>query len=401
MKVVREELNNGIPLYKIRIPDAKTIGISINVKIGSIYEDKDKRGISHFLEHMMFKSNKRYTSQQISMGLELNGGICNAFTSNILTSYFVEVIPQGFEKVVDILYSMFENDKFDEKEFELEKKVVLTEIERYENNPEDLMDRLIPKSVFGESDYGEPISGYRETVEFISKKDLEDFKSNFYRSNEMFIILEGNFKQKHVRILNKYFSKLEEGKTKKKKPSISDGKDIVIKHDTKNQIYFSRSHVVDINRKTYHLPFAFSEIVSGGISSLTFNTIREKYGIGYSVYFEPTYIFENKLILSLAIPGFEKEKESLLEKAIKEFENSIFDKNLEKYVKGRKERIKLKFEKLRTNLFERLRKEAFLIHLFEETLENLYNKILKVSAEEIRGFYEKLGEGRIVKILPK
>jgi len=401
MKVVKEELDNGIPLYKIKIPDAKTIGISINVKIGSIYEDKDKRGISHFLEHMMFKSNKKYTSQQISMGLELNGGICNAFTSNILTSYFVEVIPQGFEKVVDILYSMFENDKFDEKEFELEKKVVLTEIERYENNPEDLMDRLIPKSVFGESDYGEPISGYRETVESISKQDLEEFKNKFYKSNEMFIIIEGNFKQKHVKILNKYFSKLDGGKVKKKEPSISEGKDIIITHDTKNQIYFSKNHVININKRNYHLPFAFSEIVSGGISSLTFNTIREKFGIGYSVYFEPTYIFEDKLILSLAIPGFEKEKESLLEKAIKEFENSIFDKNLEKYVKGRKERIKLKFEKLRTNLFERLRKEAFLIYLFEETLENLYNKILKVSAKEIRSFYEKLGEGRIVKILPK
>jgi len=401
MKVLKEELDNGIPLYKIRIPDAKTIGISINVKIGSIYEDKDKRGISHFLEHMMFKSNKKYTSQQISMGLELNGGICNAFTSNILTSYFVEVIPQGFERIVDILFSMFENDKFDEKEFELEKKVVLSEIERYENNPEDLMNRLVPKSVFGESDYGEPISGYRETVESISKQDLEEFKSNFYKSNEMFIILEGKFNQKHLKILNKYFSKIDESKARKKKPSISKGKNIVIKHDTKNQIYFSRNHVNNINRKNYYLPFAFSEIVSGGISSLTFNIIRGIFGIGYSVYFEPTYIFEDKLILSFGIPGFEKEKEKFLERATEEFENSMFDKNFEKYVKGRKERIKLKFEKLRTNLFERLGKEVFLIYLFEETLENLYNKILKVSAEEIRDFYKNLSDGRIVKILPK
>ncbi|MEM5820713.1 MAG: pitrilysin family protein [Candidatus Aenigmatarchaeota archaeon] len=399
VKIRKETLDNGIILYKIKKPEAKTIGISINVKIGSIYEDKDKRGISHFLEHMMFKSNKKYSAQQISMGLELNGGIANAFTSTFLTSYFAEVIPQGFENVIDILFSMFENEKFDQTEFEKEKKVVLSEIERYENNPEELMDRLIPKAVFGSSDYGDPVGGYRETVESISKEDLEEFKAKYYASNNMFIILEGNFSQKHINLVKKYFSKLDEGKINKKKPTISKGEDIIKEANTKNQIYFSMNYEIKFSKDNFHLPIAFSEIISGGLSSLLFNVIREKYGIGYSLYFEPTYIYEDRMIISLAIPGFEKEKEKLLDNALKDLSEEINSKNFSQYVEKRKKRVLLKFKKLENNIFERLRKEPFLIFVCEETFENLYKKIINIDSEEIQNFYNSLRDYKIVKLL--
>ena len=212
----KKVLDNGLTLYTLRIPDASTVGIAIGVKIGSVYEPKDKRGISHFLEHMMFKSNHKYDAEQINMGLELNGGIVNAFTSTYLTCYIVEVIPEGFPKVLDILYSMFENEKYKETEFNNEKKVVLSELEIYNNDPEKRMSELIPKAVFGESDYGDPITGYRETVESISKEDLEEFKAKYYTPKNMFILLEGDFSEKHIELVEKYFSNLEEKEVSKK-----------------------------------------------------------------------------------------------------------------------------------------------------------------------------------------
>lgn len=401
MVLKKEILDNGILLYSLKIPEAKNILVSINVRIGSIYENEDKRGISHFLEHMMFKSNRKYSAEQISKGLELCGGISNAFTSTFLTSYFTEVIPDGFPRVIDIFYSMFENEKYDEKELELERKVILSEIERIENNPESLLERLIPQSVFGKSDYGEPIGGYRETIISISKEDIEEFKSKYFSSKNMFILIEGNFSYKHLEVIKKIFSRLEENDCIKKKPSKSKGKDIIKKADTKNQIYFSKNFEVRFDKdKKFYVPFAFSKVISGGISSLLFNIFREKYGIGYGIFFEPSYYFEDSMILSLEIPGYEKEKDRYIEIAYEDLINEINnEKKFNKYFEGRKKVIRLKYEKLRLNLFKRGRIEPYLITWRETYLEKFYSEIFKVSKNEVVRFFNSLKNEKIVKLI--
>ncbi len=387
---------NGIKIYLDPVPEANTIGIGVGVLTGSIYEPKDKRGISHLLEHMMFKSNKKYSAREINLGLELNGGIANAFTDTFLTFYAVEVIPSGFEKVLDILYSMFENDKYDFKEFENEKKVVLSEIERYENDPESRMEDLIPKSVYGESDYGDPIAGYRETVESITKEDLEEYKAKMYVPENMFIILSGNFNEKHVELVEKYFSRLEGDKPKKKVPKKDKGKDIVIHMNTQNQIYYSLNFRVN---EDLHLVQAFENLVSGGLSSLTFQVIREKYGIGYKVSFEISYVYPDEIIYSLKIPGFEKDKEEILEKAIEDLYQSI-EKTDEKYFEGRKRMYELIYKKNRVNIFKRIWNEAYIIALFEENYDEFYRRVFSCELETVKGFLEKLRDGKAVKIIP-
>ncbi len=387
---------NGIKIYLDLVPEANTIGIGVGVLTGSIYEPKDKRGISHLLEHMMFKSNNKYSAKEINLGLELNGGIANAFTSTFITFYLVEVIPSGFEKVLDILYSMFENDKYDLKEFENEKKVVLSEIERYENDPETRMEDLIPKSVYGNSDYGDPIAGYRETVENITKEELEEYKAKTYVPENMFIVISGNFNEKHVKLVEKYFSRLGGDKPKKKVPKKDKGKDIIIHMNTQNQIYYSLNFRA---REDLYLAQAFENLVSGGLSSLTFQVIREKYGIGYRVSFEVSYIYPDEIIYSLEIPGFEKDKEEILENAIEDLYQSI-EKVDEKYFEGRKRRKELLYKKNRVNIFKRLWSEAYTIALFEENYDEFYRKVFSYDLEAVKGFLEKLGDGKVVKITP-
>lgn len=400
MVLRKEILDNRIELYKLRIPNTSTIGICIGVKVGSIYEDENKRGISHFLEHMMFKTNKKYSYREICMGLELNGGISNAYTSTFLTFYCVETLPSSFSRVIDILFSMFENEKYDKKEFESEKKVVLSEIERSENDPTHLMERLIPRSVFGKTDYGDPVTGYRETISSISKEDIEEFKAKFYSSSNIFILIEGNFNRKHTETVKKYFSRLEEGKINKKVPSkLKKGEDIILKANTRNQIYYCRNFEINPRNIEFHVPFAFGEIISDGLSSLVFNVFREKYGIGYRIYFEPSYIYEDAIVLTLGIPGYEKDKDNFIDKAYKDLIEEINDiKNFEKYCRGRKRMIRLKYEKLRKNIFERLKIEPFILIIRNETLDELYYKILGTSSEKIINFVNNLGEYRIVKL---
>jgi predicted Zn-dependent peptidase len=391
--MIKKELDNGIKLYIIR-KNEKNIRLIIGVKMGSIYEDVP--GISHFLEHMMFKSNKKYSAKQIDEGLELCGSISNAFTSTFLTCYVSEVIPKGFKKVVEIFSSMFENDKFREEEFENEKKVVLSEIERIENNPEDKLEGLIPFSVFGESDYGKRIIGKREIIESIEKEDLEEFKSKYYVSKNMFIVVEGNLSKDKIECLKEKFSKIEEGKVSLKKPTKGSGKDVKEFLETKNQIYFSLNQRFKI--KDFFKLEALCYLMAGGISSRMFQIFRNKYGIGYHLDLEVSYLYPDEAILSLIISGFEKEKEKNLENTIEEFVNCELEKE---YINGRKLRTKLVLEKKEKDI-KSIIYLAKLVALFEKDFDFYKNHVIKeMGNEKILKMLEKLCKGNRVYILPK
>ncbi|MEM4571562.1 MAG: pitrilysin family protein, partial [Nanopusillaceae archaeon] len=239
MYLHKEVLDNGLELYSVPIEGTNTIGIAILINVGSIYEEPQYRGISHFLEHMMFKSNKKYSYEQIDLGLELNGGIANGFTSTEYTEYFIECTKKGLENIVDIFYSMFENENYREEEFENEKRVIISELEKEENTPEGRLANLIKKSVFGDSDYGENVGGNEKTIKNITKEILEEFKAKYYTPKNMIIFLEGNVTEKDIDLVRKYFSKLEGDKPKFKKPSIEHGRNILEYMATKNQISYS------------------------------------------------------------------------------------------------------------------------------------------------------------------
>jgi predicted Zn-dependent peptidase len=391
--MIKKELDNGIKLYIIKKKE-KNIKLAIGVKIGSIYEDIP--GISHFLEHMMFKSNKKYSAKEIDEGLELSGAISNAFTSTFLTCYISEVIPKGFKKVVDIFSSMFENEKFDEKEFLNEKKVVLSEMERIENDPEEKLDLLIPQSIYGNSDYGRSIVGNRESIESIEKNDLEEFKAKYYVSKNMFIVVEGNLNRDQIKFLEKKFSSIAEGKVKHKKPSKGKGKDIEERMNTRNQIYFALSNRIKI--KKFFEAEALSYLLSGGISSKTFQIFRNKYGIGYHIDLDISYIYPDEFILSLLIPGFEKEKEKYLDDAIEDFLNVKLEKE---YFEGRKRRTEIVLEKKESDI-KSILYLSNLIAIFEKDFDFYKKKIIEeICNKKILKNLEKLKNGKRVYILPK
>jgi len=393
-----ETLDNGIKLYIVPIENVKTVGIAIHVGIGSVYEEKQYRGISHFLEHMMFKTNKKYRAEEIDMGLELNGGITNAMTSTHYTVYLTESLKEGFERVIDILFSMFENDRFLEEEFEKEKKVIISEIEMYNNNPESKLDILTQKSVFGDSDYGEPIGGYIETVSNITKDILEEFKAKYYTPKNMFILLEGNVTEKEIELVKKYFSKLEGDDVKLKEPTKGNGIDITEYMDIKNIIYYSLN--IDFELKEFFKARTLSVILSGGVSSKTFQIFRNKYGIGYSISIDNTFFYPDRFILSLEIPGFEMNKEKDLYNAINDLLEERVD---EEYINGRLRRFKLNFQKRKNLIFERLISDVFLIKNFNITYDDLLGIIENYAKDydELRKMLEDLIDGYEVWIRPK
>ncbi len=382
-------LDNGIILHLDKLGNVGTVGICVIVGIGSVHENEEERGISHLLEHMMFKSNEKYSYRQIANTLELNGGKSNAYTSTIATAYFFETLPRGFEKVLDVVTSMFLNARFREDEFENEKKVVLSEIERCLNDPESRLVEISSRALYGKSDYGDPIGGYRETVESLEKSQVEEFKHKFYVGSNIFVLLSGNFSERHATLVEKAFGKVEEGEVEKKRPEKKTGRDILIQMPTKNQIYYSKNfHVA---KADLHVLYALEEFSTPGFSSPLFQIFREKYGIGYRNFFGILRSFSaREAMLSLMIPGFEKDKEGVLEKAEEEFFHFLSEKIEKKFYEGRKRRLKLEYEKRRVNVFERMQCSCLPLLFFGETYDEFMRKVFKVDEASLTGVVKKL-----------
>ena len=169
-------LDNGARLYLDPVPREETVALAVGFLAGSAIEPAEKRGLAHLTEHMLFRSNERYTSIDIDRLFELNGGEANAYTSRDVIAIVYESIPESFERLLDVLYWMLHGRRIDPDEFEREKSVVLQEIGEAESNPREKIYDLAFLALYGHSDLGDPVHGYRETVSSIDARDIVWFK---------------------------------------------------------------------------------------------------------------------------------------------------------------------------------------------------------------------------------
>ncbi|MEO2154401.1 MAG: pitrilysin family protein [Nanoarchaeota archaeon] len=387
--MIKLTLDNGIPLNLIKTK-AETIGFGFSVKIGSAFEEKEKRGISHFLEHMLFKSNKRYKAEEINKTIELSGGKVNAFTDRDITAFLFEVVPEGFEKALDIFYNMFINDKYKEDEFKTEKEVVKSEITIYESNPSYKIYDLAFKSLFGESDLGEPIVGTIETINNVEKEDLEEFKANYYTTDNIELFLVGNFKDKHINLIKNTFGKIEESKSKKKKePTIKKGQDIVEKMETNN--IFAILGFLKENKNNKFLNYLIhKKLISNGLSSLLFNELREKEGFAYSINLSiESFNINGKQIFTplLIFNGLNKDKKDIfVKRSLEVLNKKKFNKD---YIEGRKKFFKLNASHYDFNMFSLVENIVYYKTKGYPSILELKEEFLDKTPEEIRELVEK------------
>jgi predicted Zn-dependent peptidase len=295
-------LENEIPCYVKELP-TNTIGFAFVVNIGSAFEEKEKRGISHLLEHMLFKSNEKYSAEEITKGIELLGAKVNAFTGRNKTAYYFEVIKENFEKALDIFSSMYGVKEFKENEFNSEKQVVLSELKIYNEEPSLVIQELEKQSLFYGGDWGEDIGGYLKTVSNITKKDLEEFKENYYQPDNTYLLLFGNVSQKEINLVKEKFGKFEGKSKKKKEPSLGIKKEI-FKEKTffskfRKNAYFSLATRLKKDFKLEDL-WVLDLLFKGGMSSPLFQELREKRGFAYHISFD-IEVFDKKGIGDLSV----------------------------------------------------------------------------------------------------
>lgn len=279
-------LPNGLRIVTENVPYVRSASVGIYIGAGSRDETDRLRGISHFLEHMMFKGTPTRTARQIADEIESRGGHLNAFTDKELTSYQTRVLADDAELALSILTDMLCNSLHDAEEMEREKRVVLEEIKMYEDTPEENVHDLYESTLWKVHPLGKSIIGTAETVAGIQRDDLVGYIADKYRPDKIIVSAAGNIVHEQlVELVQKTLGHLE-GKAPTRnltRPEIS-GESIHQKKRDIEQVHFCMgTGAYSKQEKERYSLSILNNVLGGNMSSRLFQEVREKRGLAYSI----------------------------------------------------------------------------------------------------------------------
>ena len=206
-------LENGIKILSYSTPTVRSISLGIWIGVGSQNEENSNSGISHFIEHMVFKGTKNRSAYEIANSLESIGGYLNAFTSKEHTCYYARFLNSHLPIAFDVLADLVLNPTFDSEEIEKEKGVVLEELKNMEDDPGDLIQDYFDEAIYPTHPLGRSIIGTKESIKVLAKEDLNKYKNKNYIPSNIIITAAGNLNHDEVvNLVKKYFSKLNSTK---------------------------------------------------------------------------------------------------------------------------------------------------------------------------------------------
>lgn len=289
MKIVKDELENGLKVVVIPKKDRRTICNSLFVKAGSRFEKDEQAGISHFLEHLVFKSTENYqNSRQISQEIEGLGGKLNAGTDTDLTLYYNELPFRHQEIGLNILKEIVFKPKLRGVDIESEKPVIKEEIKMYQDMPASYVGQVL-KELMGESHaLARPIIGYEKTVEGFSKERIKKYYQSHYKPSNMVMVVAGGMKDPSKvfdRIVDKFSLKGETVKIDETEfsPTQKNPRMKVKKQKTKQSHLALGFYISGYNNPERFKQDLLSSVLGGGMSSRLFDELREKRGLCYHV----------------------------------------------------------------------------------------------------------------------
>lgn len=293
--MIIKQYKNGITLAVNQMQGFESVAFNIFVKTGSINETDGFYGISHYIEHMLFKGTKKRSSYQISKQLDSIGANVNAFTDSEETTYFTKSTNENLETCVEVLSDMFFNSTFDKKEMAREKKVVCEEISMYNDDAYSKSELLVNSLIYNGTKFANDVAGSKQSVRAITQQKIHEYMNKFYTPENTIIAFSGNITLKQAeKLMEKYFLsaynltlkdeiKLVEFKKPKilqpilNKQSIKSYKDNEQAH-----ICISYKGLDQYNNEKFALGILMIAL-GRGMSSKLFQRIREKLGLVYSI----------------------------------------------------------------------------------------------------------------------
>ena len=284
--VVTKTLSSGVRVVMEQITHVQSVAIGIWVKAGAVDEEEKYAGISHFVEHMMFKGTSNRTAKQIAADIDKIGGQINAFTGKEATCYYVKAIYSNYKKAADVICDMLNHSLFDSKEMNKERMVICEEIKMTQDAPDDLAHETITSIVFKGNPLGKSIIGTPTSLKRITHNVMKDYVNREYTKDNIVISVAGNFDMDDVCA---YFETKLDGLQPSKEPKVHQFADYIpgFKTITKD---IEQSHLclatkgVSLDDDRVYSFGILNNIMGGSMSSRFFQNIREQKGLAYSVY---------------------------------------------------------------------------------------------------------------------
>ena len=196
--IKRRKLSNGITVVLEAMPYLRSAAFGIWIKVGSSNENENNNGISHIIEHMLFKGTQNRSAKIIADDMARIGGDINAYTSKECTSFYAVTLDEHLPVAIEILGDMLNHSLLDERSLEKEKGVIIEEIDMYDDSPEDLVHEMLQMKIWDKHPLGYQISGTKETVKKIKRQELVDFIHKYYVGGNMVISVAGNIKEEEI-----------------------------------------------------------------------------------------------------------------------------------------------------------------------------------------------------------
>jgi predicted Zn-dependent peptidase len=286
-------LDNGLRVITEEIPYLRSVSIGVWVVTGSRDERPHENGISHFIEHLLFKGTEKRTAFDIAKEIDSVGGTLNAFTGREYTCFYAKVIDQNLPLAIDLLSDIFLHSLMDPKDVEKERMVILQEIKMVEDTPDDYIHDLFNRVCWGDHPLGFPIYGTSELVQSFRRDQLRQFFNENYPPERIVVCAAGNLKhQQVVDMIETTFGRiLKSDKTQGRSKPHPISTTNIWKRDLEQVHFCLGTRGLQYNHSLRFASYVLNTILGGGMSSRLFQEIRENRGLAYSVYsYLPTYI---------------------------------------------------------------------------------------------------------------
>ncbi len=284
-EVRRTCLRSGLRVVTETLPDVRTVTLGVWVETGARFEPEEWAGISHFIEHMLFKGTRRRSAQRIAEEIDALGAQLNAFTDRELTCYYVRVLSDHLPQVTDILADMLLQSVFDPEAIEKERQVILEEIKMYEDSPDELSQDLFLETLWAGDPLGRPVIGTESTVRKLHREALLTYMAQEYVSPRTLVAASGAVRHEDlVSLVQELFALLNGTGAPRPPQAPPVRREVSVREKDTEQVHlcFGYPGLPQAHPDRY-VQAVLETIAGGGMSSRLFQEVREKRGLAYSI----------------------------------------------------------------------------------------------------------------------
>jgi len=385
-KFFRKVLKNGMVVI-LEKRDLPVVSVAFAVRNGGVNESAEEKGISHFIEHLLYKGTPTRNAKKIAEEIEKNGGELNGFTDELITAYWCKMPSNHLDVALNVLGDMVKNPLFDEKEMEKERKVIFEEIKMRKDNPMTYVFDNIQGCLYAEP-LGSPLIGSHKTMNSINRKSIIEKFKKVYTPNNLILTVVGDADFNHLVNFSEKFFGNEKGCVQKiiVKPKIGCKTETRKGIDQANLVF--SYHTSLYGDKNSPVSIVLSTLMAGGMSSRLFAEIREKRNLAYAIKGDAEINKDfayNFIYIGTTKENVEKVKEIVL-KEFKQVSEELKEEELKQIKEQLIGNYRISMEDSQTQMV------SLLMHEINENAKNFYDfekKISNVKLEDVKELAKK------------